>query len=140
MKLGLSLTSVMIGFSPEKEWVILYVLSAVPGTVGTIFLAASYFNGAMKIVTGVFAGVGFLICFAVLGWGLDHHGRSPGGMFGVMLAAMFGFMPLLGAVWSDWVLAVIADNTAGYPYRSNKAVQALWVVYWIGKRLGLFML
>lgn len=140
MKLGLSLTSILVGFFPVRHWVIFYVVGSIPGTVGTIFLAASYFNGAMKIVTGVFAGVGFLVSFVVLGKGIDNYGHSVGGIVAVILAASFGFMPLLGAFWSDWVLAVIAHNVAGYPSKSTKAVKALWVVYWIGKRLGLFML
>lgn len=140
MKLGLSLTSVMVSLVPSKIWAIFYVVASIPGTVGTIFLAASDFNGTMKIVTGVFAGVGFLVQLVVIIVGVHRYAHSTGGRVAVGLAAIFGFMPLLGAFWSDWVLAVIADNIAGYPSKSTKAVKALWVVYWIGKRLGLLML
>lgn len=152
MKLGLSLTSVLITGNLDHYskiiWVLEllpYAIAAIPSTVGTIFVSASDFTGSMKIVTGVFAAAWFLISFGGLKWMFENvEPRITVKVFFCFLfITFFGFMLIFGALWSNWVLAIIADNLVGSPFEGNKTtektVRILWVVYWIGKRLNLFV-
>lgn len=105
----------------------------------------------MKIVTAVFSATGFLIIIGGMKWTIDrvdpHHVANFSKVFPcffMLCAIILGYMWAIGALWSDWVLAIIADNIVGSPFDGNKttskAVKALWVFYWVGKRLSLFVM
>ena len=145
MKLALSLTSGIIGIHPKYLWGFLYLPGVVADTAGTISLVAINFNHTIRIITGVFGGVA-LACAILVSiieccrWqdNSDHkHSRPHWIVFGV--GTILLFILICGALYSDWVLAVIENNLVGYPAGKNRGIQALWVFYMIGKRLNLFM-
>jgi hypothetical protein len=143
MKLALSLTSGVIGIHPKYLWGLLYLPGVVAGTAGTISLVAINFNHTIRIITGVFGGVA-LACSILASiieccrWHADiGHPRSRWILSGI--GTIFLFILICGALYSDWVLAVIENNLVGYPAGRNRGIQALWVFYMIGKRLNLLM-
>jgi hypothetical protein len=149
MKLALSLTSGMIALFPEEPfWALLYLPGVIAGTAGTISLVASNLSHPIRIITGVFGVVAFIcsIVAVIIGCHLWKRGHGGHGCFARLLIFIYGcaailpFLLIFGALYSDWVLAVVEDNLVGYPYGRNKGIQVLWVFYMIGKRLNLFMI
>lgn len=149
MKLALSLTSGVIALFPEKPfWGLLYLPGVIAGTAGTISLVAPNLSHPIRIITGVFGAVALIcsIVAVIIGYHLWKRGHGGSGCFAGLLIVLYGcaailpFLLIFGALYSDWVLAVVEDNLVGYPYGRNKGIQALWVFYMIGKRLNLFMI
>jgi hypothetical protein len=137
MKLALSLTSGVIGIHPKYLWGLLYLPGVVAGTAGTISLVAINFNHTIRIITGVFGGVA-LACSILAS--IIECCRHPGPSWILWgIGTIFLFILICGALYSDWVLAVIENNLVGYPAGRNRGIQALWVFYMIGKRLNLLM-
>lgn len=147
MKLSLSLTSGIIGLVPQEQkrfWCLLYVPGAIARFAGSISLAKFDNTGKMWAVSGSFIGAAFILFFGslityTLVWGKDYTGR-----FREDAITLFGY-PLmvpevLGALYSDWVLALAVDNLSGYPTDDSRKVRALWWLYMIGKRLNLLMI
>ncbi|TGO42901.1 hypothetical protein BHYA_0004g00270 [Botrytis hyacinthi] len=144
MKLALSLTSGLIALFPSFWWLLLYLPGVIAGTAGTISLASSNFSPRMSTITAVFGGVGLAIAIATVFityfWfsGRDKNLFGAGALIGLSgYASCVPICLVFGALYSDWVLAIVADNLMGYPSGQSKSVQALWVLYMIGKRLNL---
>ncbi|TGO75606.1 hypothetical protein BELL_0203g00020 [Botrytis elliptica] len=144
MKLALSLTSGFIAIFPSFWWLLLYLPGVIAGTAGTISLASSNFSSRMSTITAVFGGVGLAIAIATVFisclWfsGSDKNPFGTGALIGLSgYASCVPICLVFGALYSDWVLAIVADNLMGYPSGQSKSVQALWVLYMIGKRLNL---
>lgn len=75
-----------------------------------------------------------VIIVGITGWGGSDR------VVGAGLQVIIICIAAWGALYSDWVLVIVARNgVAGYPYQTLKWVKALWVWYYIGKRLTLFM-
>ncbi|TGO65224.1 hypothetical protein BCON_0003g00170 [Botryotinia convoluta] len=144
MKLALSLTSGFIAIFPSFWWLLLYLPGVIAGTAGTISLASSNFSPRMSTITAVFGGVGLAIAIATVFIfclrfsGSDKNPFGTGALIGLSgYASCVPICLVFGALYSDWVLAIVADNLMGYPSGQSKSVQALWVLYMIGKRLNL---
>ncbi|KAK1975838.1 hypothetical protein LZ30DRAFT_736318 [Colletotrichum cereale] len=76
---------------------------------------------AMKLVTGLFWGLAGMTAFRI--------------MIGIIACVM-----AYGALYSDWVLVIAAKTgLSGFPYHSPAWEKVLWVFYFVGKRLSLFM-
>ncbi|KAF7951554.1 hypothetical protein EAE96_006859 [Botrytis aclada] len=136
MKLALSLTSGFIAIFPSFWWLLLYLPGVIAGTAGTISLASSNFSPRMSTITAVFGGVGLSISIAtvIIFWFfLSGSGRNPVGTGALIgLGGYASFVPIclvFGALYSDWVLAIAADNLMGYSSGASKSVQALWILY-----------
>ncbi|KAE9581710.1 hypothetical protein CGMCC3_g2261 [Colletotrichum fructicola] len=89
---------------------------------------------AMKLVTGLFWGLAGMtsatIILAGCTWGRGQY--TP--------AAVLVCVMAYGALYSDWVLVIVANaGVSGYPHGSPTWEKVLWVFYFIGKRLALFM-
>lgn len=130
-------------------WLLLYVPGVGAGLVGLFSLVSETIrtNGTVKIVTGVFGGVTFLVTILV---GLliksrisrksadDASGAASLDPFasGMMfLGVCLGCLAVLGAFYSDWILAAIAENLSGVPSSDNAA---LYWSYFVAKRLPFF--
>jgi hypothetical protein len=138
MKLALSLTSGVIGIHPGYLWGLLYLPGVVAGTAGTISIVAINLNPPNRIITGVFGGLA-LVCSILARIIVSCRHPGPSWMlWGI--DTIFLFILICGALYSDWVLAVIENDMVGYPAGRNPGIQALWVFYMIGKRLNLFMI
>ncbi|KAF5870159.1 uncharacterized protein Bfra_010305 [Botrytis fragariae] len=144
MKLALSLSSGFIAIFPSPWWLLLYLPGVIAGTAGTISLASSNFTNTMLTVTAVFGGVSLACCIASIIISCYLLGSEKGDNLNSGVLALFSFYTVsipvcvvFGALYSDWVLAIAADNLTGYPTDESDLVQALWVLYMIGKRLSL---
>ncbi|TVY22566.1 hypothetical protein LHYA1_G008327, partial [Lachnellula hyalina] len=139
MKLALSLTSGIIGLQTrddsedERWWGLLYLPGVVAGTVGAVSLAASNFIGPMGAITVVFGGVALMSSMAavpiLVGYYRDGDRQATRAeAFTILVPGLFLVFLLivliLGALYSDWVLAVIANNPVGYPTKGSKGIQA----------------
>jgi hypothetical protein len=141
MKFSLALTSGVICIYPHEWWLFLYIPGAMAGTIGSISLAESNFGSKMQIITGAFgvAGIAWYIAAFFL-YNKLRVSDPDDFIFNILFwFAFVPFMVIFWALYSDWVLAIAGNNIMGYPYGANKAAKALWVMYWIGKRLNLFM-
>lgn len=144
MKLALSLSSGFIAIFPSPWWLLLYLPGVIAGTAGTISLASSNFTNTMLTVTAVFGGVSLACCIVSIITSCFLLGSEKGNDIDSGIFALFGSYAVcipvcvvFGALYSDWVLAIAAENLTGYPTDESKLVQALWVLYMIGKRLSL---
>ncbi|KAL3297364.1 hypothetical protein RB213_011272 [Colletotrichum asianum] len=135
MKLSLSLTYGLISIFHAKQISLLYLPGAIAGLAGSFSIAASTMSEpAMKLVTGLFWGLAGMtsatIILAGCTWGRGQY--TP--------AAVLVCVMAYGALYSDWVLVIVANaGVSGYPHRSPTWEKVLWVFYFIGKRLALFM-
>ncbi|KAJ8059733.1 hypothetical protein OCU04_011377 [Sclerotinia nivalis] len=146
MKLALSLTSGFITIFPSPWWLLLYLPGVIAGTAGTISLASSNFTNKILAITAVFGGVSLACCIVIMitSWFLLGYKRGDRFNTGVLLSLGFYTVSIpvclvFGALYSDWVLAIAAENLSGYPTDEPKLVQGLWILYMIGKRLNLLM-
>ncbi|KAI9644706.1 hypothetical protein NHQ30_006732 [Ciborinia camelliae] len=138
MKLALSLTSGFVVIFPSAWWALLYLPGVIAGTAGTISLASSNFTGKMSTITAVFGGVGLAFCIAtvMIFWCRNKYETERAFAKGILKACLLACL-VFGALYSDWVLAIVADNLTGYPFGQSKLVQGLWILYMTGKRLNL---
>lgn len=131
MKLALSLTSGFIAIFPSFWWILLYSPGVIAGTAGTISLVALNPSSTMRIVTGVFAGVApvcsVAACIAFLTY-IGNRRMGDGKAFVLEALCFLCALPCVlmpGALFSDWVLGIVANNLVGYPYGGSDAVKAL---------------
>ena len=141
MKLSLSLTFGLISTFKTKWFLLLYLPGAIAGLAGVFSIAASDMSdSAMKLITGLFWGLAGMTSWVMIIVGITGWGGSDRGGRGRVLQAIIICIAAWGALYSDWVLVIVAQNgVAGYPYQALRWVKALWVLYYIGKRLTLFM-
>lgn len=152
MKFALALTSSLIGFCPsdyedKAMWVLVYIPGAIAGTAGTISLAISGFNHSIMVISAVFGCLALacsLVSMIIACCACRYKDYNPcvkgalGGLTGFL--AFIPYTVVFGALYSDWVLAIVGNNLVGYPFGDNRVVKVLWVLYWVGKRLNLFMM
>ena len=74
--------------------------------------------------------IGALVCFVAD----DMYGRIFGSGL-TSLSVLLGCLGVLGAFYSDWILAAIAENMSGSPSADNAA---LYWSYFVAKRLPFF--
>ncbi|KAJ5918564.1 hypothetical protein N7466_010556 [Penicillium verhagenii] len=144
MKFALSLTSTLIGFVPSPFWALVYLPGVIAGTAGNMSLVGSNFTHSMVTITAVFGSLAITcavlsVIVALMLW----HGKDPcasGILIGLIgYLSFIPFVLVFGALYSDWVLAIVGNNLVGYPYTGSKIAKVLWVLYMVGKRLNLFM-
>jgi len=116
-------------------WLLLYAPGVVAGLAGLFSLVGRTINTNqdVKIITGVFGGVTLLLAIAVFMLACCASSRFMSGIWIFVVSLVC--LAALGAFYSDWILAAIADNLAGAPSRDNAAVY--WL-YFIAKRLPFF--
>ena len=118
------------------RWVILYIPGLITGFVGLCPLVKeNWSNDVVRIVTYAFGGV--VISAGVMGGVIFFCQRNDEGFVMAWLwgiaAATIGW-GCLGAIYSDWILAAIAENLVGIPSSDN---MILYWTYFIAKRLPL---
>ena len=139
MKLSLSLSFGFISIFKTKWFTLLYLPGAIAGLAGVFSIAASDMSD-LKFITGLFWGLVGLMSLTMIIVGITGWGGSDRGGCGRVLQAIIICIVSWGALYSDWVLVIGAQNgVAGYPYQELRWVKVLWVLYYIGKRLTLFM-
>lgn len=121
-------------------WLFLYIPGVIAGMVGLLSLVAKTIstNHKVMIITAVFGAValaaalliGALVCFVAD----DMYGRIFGSGL-TSLSVLLGCLGVLGAFYSDWILAAIAENMSGNPSADNAA---LYWSYFVAKRLPFF--
>ena len=122
-------------------WLILYIPGVGAGMIGLLSLVGEtiHSNHNVMIVTAVFGAVilaaallvGILVC-------CGSSSRIVGPLVVSGLTSLFvilGCIGVLGAFYSDWILAAIAENMAGTPSSDNAA---LYWSYFVAKRLPFF--
>jgi hypothetical protein len=122
-------------------WLILYIPGVVAGMAGLLSLVGEtiHSNHDVLVVTSVFGAVtlaaallvGLLVC-------CGSNGRIFQSLVGSGLTTLFvilGCFGVLGAFYSDWILAAIAENMSGMPSSDNAA---LYWSYFVAKRLPFF--
>jgi hypothetical protein len=122
-------------------WLILYIPGVGAGLAGLLSLVGEtiHSNHNVMIVTAVFGAVtlaaallvGVLVC-------CGSNGRIIGSLIGSGVTSLFvilGCFGVLGAFYSDWILAAIAENMPGTPSSDNAA---LYWSYFVAKRLPFF--
>jgi hypothetical protein len=127
-------------------WLLLYIPGVVGGLAGLFSLVGETIktNQNVKTITGVFGGVTLLVALLVglLVWlRISERGSSEGSLDPVFASGMMflgvtiGCLAILGAFYSDWILAAIAENLSGFPSSDNAA---LYWSYFVAKRLPFF--
>jgi hypothetical protein len=125
-------------------WLVLYALGLIGGLAGLFSLVVQtiHMNYNVLIITAVFGSVLaaaiVLFWFIILFWTWDEIESKTGGGFlsglGAVVVGAAG-MGLMGALYSDWILAAIANNMTGVPTSDNAV---LYYIYFAAKRLTLF--
>jgi hypothetical protein len=115
-------------------WLAIFVAGTIVGLSGLIPLVVTYYHHdipAVKVFTNVFVlitGVPFVLWLV---WIVFLIGEGKTGFGFAVISVWVG---LMCSVWSDWVLAAIADNWAGMP--SGDIAVFFWV-YFAAKRLPM---
>ncbi|KAJ9624170.1 hypothetical protein H2203_005621 [Taxawa tesnikishii (nom. ined.)] len=123
-------------------WLMLYAAGVVVGMTGLGSLVVKTWSQTMRVhtVTYVFSAiVGTLVVVVVLVFiflGEDVTDRFVWGGLGAVLTAIFAF-GALSALYSDMVLAAIANNWSGAPFDDNKYIFWAWFA---AKRLPILSL
>lgn len=65
--------------------------------------------------------------------------KEPAWEDGAIIWLLLSVIVVFGALYSDWVLAVVLHNLSDYPYDELDRVVSLWWLYMVGKRLNLLM-
>jgi hypothetical protein len=127
-------------------WLLLYIPGVAAGMAGLLSLVADTIatNHNVMVVTAVFgsitlfvaAVVGLIVCcvFADKASTGVIFGSFVGSSLSACLVAL-GCFGILGAFYSDWILASIAENMSGVPSSDNAA---LYWSYFVAKRLPFF--
>jgi len=121
-------------------WLILYIPGVIAGMAGLLSLVAETINSNhnIMIVTAVFGAVtlaaallvGIIVCCLSLESSVRIIGSGLTSLFVIL-----GCFGVLGAFYSDWILAAIAENMSGTPSPDNAA---LYWSYFVAKRLPFF--
>lgn len=127
-------------------WLLLYIPGVGVGLAGLFSLVAETIqsNHNVMVITAVFGAitlavtvvVGLVVCCIMSGNGSRDTVLGP--VLGSSLAACgvaLACFGVLGAFYSDWVLAAIAENMVGTPSGDNSA---LYWSYFSAKRLPFF--
>ena len=129
-------------------WLFVYLGGTIAGLTGVLSLVGDTFTSfpAVRTITYVFVAVAVATGVAIFLHGLylaffnNKNGYKPIDMMAetsvvAFLAPMLVF-GLLGAFYSDWILAAVADNGwAGQPSDDNRW---LYWTYFVAKRIPLF--
>ncbi len=126
-------------------WLLLYIPGVSAGMAGLLSLVAKTINTNhdVMIITAVFGSVtlamavvvGLFVCCAVAERGASAFFLSTfASGFSAFAIALAGF-GVLGAFYSDWILAAIAKNMTGTPTTDNAV---FYWVYFVAKRLPFF--
>ena len=129
-------------------WLFLYIPGVVAGLAGLFSLVGQTImtNKDVKIITAVFGGVtlalaavtGLVVCCALISDSKSSASHLFESMFASGISAVgisVGLFAILGAFYSDWILAAIAENLSGAPSSDNAA---LYWSYFVAKRLPFF--
>jgi hypothetical protein len=129
-------------------WLFLYIPGVVAGLAGLFSLVGQTImtNKDVKIITAVFGGVtlalaavtGLVVCCALISDSKSSASHLFESMFASGISAVgisVGLFAILGAFYSDWILAAIAENLSGAPSSDNAA---LYWSYFAAKRLPFF--
>ncbi|TGZ78498.1 hypothetical protein EX30DRAFT_334424 [Ascodesmis nigricans] len=137
-------------------WLFLYLPGVIVGLVGLISLVTQHWSSwPVRKTTFIFIGIAgglsalLFLFFILIGCIEMYDERSEdeppkykeflklglGGGFGSGFAAFLSLVGLLGAFYSDWVLAALAGNITGVPSRDHS-----WLYYgfFLSKRLPMF--
>lgn len=127
-------------------WLLLYIPGVCVGLTGLFSLVSETIeeNRNVMIITSVFGAVtlaiaivvGLVVCCIMSGNG--SHDTILGPILGSSLAACgvaLACFGVLGAFYSDWILAATAENMVGAPSGDNAV---LYWSYFIAKRLPFF--
>ena len=124
-----------IALSGPASWCVLYLAACMGGCVGIFDLVHRTWH--LPVVKGLTAGfIGFISLLYILGfiyilnhkkWDRTEDDALPG-----MTLLCVGYLSI--ALYSDWILAAIADNFAGVPDGNNAA---LYWTYFAAKRLTM---
>ncbi|CCX15253.1 Similar to hypothetical protein CC1G_06935 [Coprinopsis cinerea okayama7 len=114
-------------------WLLLYVAGSIVGLTGLISLVImAWENNFIQISTFVVSGcAGIAIDVTLLSFKDDTED------VGRKIVVCLMFLGALTALWSDWVLAGLADNLIGVPSSDNAV---LYFGYFAAKRLPFFSL
>lgn len=153
MKLALSLVSTLNAKFPSWWWMLLYAPGLISGIAGAMAITIAV-KGAEIIPLCVFSVL--LFFWAVVGfvW-LYREGQGKSqplsdpiekwlgentskglGVFGYFIP---GLIILMGSLWTDIVLSIATGNYIGYPFEGTSTTKGLWILYFVGKRLSLFI-
>ncbi|KAF8533000.1 hypothetical protein BDD12DRAFT_785072 [Trichophaea hybrida] len=124
-------------------WLILYILGCFTGLTGLISLVIqSWGSHIVVLATEIFGGIMFgvtgciLVIFIVVTAKPSKDVKSDmSWMIVVALSCICFALVVLSALYSDWVLAGLAENLTGIPSSDNSA---LYYIYFGAKRLAFF--
>jgi hypothetical protein len=118
-------------------WLALYVVGLTIGLMGVgTWVKETWDNHTIRLITYAFGGIcGGLILIPGVGscctWVDGHEDVLPLVYMGPIALAAGGIV-MLGVLYSDWILAVIAGNLAGVP---SPDILILYWAYFAAKRL-----
>jgi len=112
-------------------WLVIYILGTLFGLVGLVSLVIMAWedNKVVELTTYIFGGIAVVV--TVVLWALGPAGEQLG--FGVLVLLLT--LGVIAALYSDWVLAGLAENLSGMPYGD---VVPLYFSYFAAKRLPMF--
>lgn len=121
-------------------WLLLYIPGVAAGMVSLFSLVIENFrsNHHLQLITHAFSGGLFLLATLFL---VEILFRRPDisddeiAVYFLYILSAFPAVGILGACYSDWVLAAIAGNLTGAPSSDNSA---LYWSYFAAKRLPFF--
>jgi hypothetical protein len=125
-------------------WLLLYIPGVAAGMTGLFSLVSDTIrvNHDVMVITAVFGSItlavvvvlSIVVCHEMV----DEDNGCCGTFFATGFSACgaaLGLLGVLGAFYSDWILAAIAENMAGTPSSDNAA---LYWTYFIAKRMPFF--
>ena len=125
----------------SKTCVWLYVPGIITGYVGLFALVGQYWKTipAVQHITYymLVAPAVTIAVFILILWGFNKQKESPTIVFTTLLSIALVGMGIVGALYSDWILAAIAGNYSGYPSNDGSLNFVFFWSYFIAKRLPL---
>jgi hypothetical protein len=115
-------------------WLAVFAAGTIIGLSGLIPLVITYYHDgipAVKVFTNLFALIVGVPTVLWMIW-MFFLAREGGSGFGFVV--IFVWVGLLCSVWSDWILAAIADNWGGLP---SSDIAFLFWIYFVAKRLPM---